>query len=197
MKDRLGDKLPKFTDEEKEMLIGSSDFFGLNHYTTMYAAHKHNDADEGSVYGNGGISEDQDVILSVDSDWALTEMQWAVVPWGCNKLLHWIDERYGSPEIVITENGCAFDDHIENDEINDTQRIDYYNGYLNACHDAIQNGVKLKGYFAWSFMDNFEWASGYSKRFGIHYVDYKTLKRTPKASAKWFKKVMTNNGLGD
>jgi beta-glucosidase len=66
---------------------------------------------------------------------------------------------------------------------------------LQACEEAIEGGVNLKGYFAWSFMDNFEWASGYEKRFGLHYVDFKTLKRTPKKSALWFRKVLENNSV--
>ena len=193
MRDRLGDRLPKFTLEEKEMIKGTSDFFGLNHYTTMYAAHDDGTSKEQSVYGNGGISEDQLVNLTLDESWKVTLMNWAVVPWGCKKLLHWINNRYDRPDIYITENGCAYDDKIVDGKVNDQGRLDFYKGYLIACQEAIAEGVKLKGYFAWSFMDNFEWASGYDKRFGLHYVDFKTLKRTPKKSALWFKEVIINN----
>ncbi|AOW21694.1 GH1 family beta-glucosidase [Urechidicola croceus] len=189
MVDRLGDRLPKFTEEEKQMLIGSTDFFGLNHYTTMIAANA-DEVVQGSVYGNGGLSEDQDVNLSMDPSWELTEMKWAVVPWGCRKLLEWISERYDYPDIVITENGCAYDDKLVNGEVNDQKRVEFFEGYLNACSEAIENGVNLTGYFIWSFMDNFEWASGYDKRFGIHYVDFETLERTPKASAKYLGKLI-------
>ncbi|MEN0046583.1 MAG: GH1 family beta-glucosidase [Bacteroidota bacterium] len=195
MIDRVGERLPKFTEEELKLIKGSSDFFGLNHYTTMFAADAAGKLEVGSVYGNGGLSEDQDVNLSVDPEWKLTSMQWTIVPWGCHKLLEWIDERYDHPEIVITENGCAFNDVIKDGEVNDQNRVDFYEGYLSACHDAIQNGVNLTAYFAWSFMDNFEWASGYDKRFGLHYVDFETLERTPKASAKWFRKVIRENGV--
>ena len=195
MKDRLGDRLPKFTEEEKELITGSSDFFGLNHYTTMYAAHDDGTEKERNVYGNGGISEDQDVDLSLDPNWDVTLMQWAVVPWGCKKLLEWIDERYDSPNIIITENGCAYPDELIDGKVNDEERLEFYRSYLEACNEAIENGVKLKGYFAWSFMDNFEWASGYDKRFGLHYVDFKTLERTPKKSALWFAKVTANNSV--
>ncbi len=195
MKQRLGERLPKFTAEEKELIKGSTDFFGLNHYTTMYAAENHGQIKKGSVYGNGGLSEDQDVDLSQDPGWELTSMNWAVVPWGCQKLLHWINDRYDAPDIYITENGFACDDQIEGGEVNDHNRIKYYRSYLEACHEAIKEGVKLKGYFAWSMFDNFEWASGYRPRFGITYVDYKTLERTPKASALWFKQVFENNSI--
>lgn len=195
MKERLGDRLPEFTDDEKVMIKGTSDFFGLNHYTTMFAAQASETKKEGSIYGNGGISEDQDVDLSLDEKWNLTLMQWAVVPWGCKKLLKWIDERYDHPEIYITENGCAYADEKINGEVNDQERLDFYKGYLEASQEAIDEGVNLKGYFAWSFMDNFEWASGYDKRFGLHYVDFETLERTPKKSALWFREVMAKNSV--
>jgi len=195
MKDRLGDRLPKFTEEERLMLKGSTDFFGLNHYTTMYASQVRLDDDEGDVYGNGGLSADQDIRLSIDKDWTLTNMKWAVVPWGCKKMLHWIDERYGHPEIYITENGCAYDDELVDGKINDVGRVEFFKGYLMACQEAIDEGVSLKGYFAWSMMDNFEWASGYSKRFGIYYVDFHTFERIEKASAKWFKELITSNSI--
>ena len=193
MKDRLGDRLPKFSEDEKKMIKGTSDFFGLNHYTTMYASNADGTIKEGSVYGNGGISEDQDVDLSLDANWEVTLMQWAVVPWGCKKMLHWINERYNQPDIYITENGCAYPDEIINGVVDDQERLEFYKGYLQACQESIAEGIKLKGYFAWSFMDNFEWASGYEKRFGLHYVDFKTLKRTPKKSALWFREVISNN----
>lgn len=195
MRARLGDRLPTFTPEEQDLLLGSSDFFGLNHYTTLYAAH----AQPGThlrreVYGNGGISEDQDVILSAAPDWARTSMGWAVVPWGCRKLLQWIDARYGHPPIVITENGCSLDDQLVEGRVDDSARIAFAEGYLTACHEALTAGVNLQGYFIWSFMDNFEWASGYSKRFGLHYVDFATGARTPKASAHWYAGVIRANG---
>jgi beta-galactosidase len=195
MKERLGERLPTFSEEEKQLIKGTSDFFGLNHYTTMYAAHDDGTSKDRSVYGNGGISEDQGVSLSLNPEWRLTLMQWAVVPWGCGKLLEWIDRRYDSPDIYITENGCAYNDKIIDGEVNDQDRLNFYKGYLEACSNAIENGVKLKGYFAWSFMDNFEWASGYDKRFGLHFVDFETLERTPKKSAHWFKEVIAKNGL--
>ena len=195
MKERLGERLPEFTPEEKELLWGTSDFFGLNHYTTMYAAHDDGTEKERSVYGNGGISEDQEVDLSLDENWKVTYMNWAVVPWGCRKLLEWISQRYDNPAIYITENGCAYPDKLENGVVNDQERLDFYKGYLTACQEAMANGVRLKGYFAWSFMDNFEWASGYEKRFGLHYVDFNTLERMPKNSALWLTDVIKNNTL--
>lgn len=195
MRSRVGDRLPHFSNEDREMIKGSSDFFGLNHYTTMYASEATELDSQASVYGNGGLSEDQDVCLSLSDEWQLTEMQWAIVPWGCHKLLQWIDQRYDHPEIIITENGAAFDDTLENGKIHDKSRIDFYMGYLDAVHQAIENDVNVKGYFAWSLLDNFEWASGYSKRFGLHYVDFETLSRIPKDSAIWYSEVIRQNGL--
>lgn len=196
MRERLGERLPVFTEEEISEIKGSSDFFGLNHYTTLYAsARAPGEILEENVYGNGGLSADQDVKLTADPAWEKTEMGWAIVPWGCRKLLEWISERYDYPEIIITENGCASNDRVENGAVNDQMRVDFLEGYIGECREAIGRGVNLKGYFVWSFMDNFEWASGYSKRFGIHYMDYKTQKRIPKASAKWFAGVIERNGL--
>ena len=197
MKERLGNRLPTFTAAEKILLKGSSDFFGLNHYTTMYAADATNNKEQGSVYGNGGLSADQDVNLSVAADWKLTDMQWAIVPWGCKKLLEWIAERYDNPPIFITENGCAFEDKLINGEVNDVERIDFFKGYISAVGQAIHRGVNVKGYFIWSLLDNFEWASGYAKKFGIHYVEKETLNRIPKASALWYKNVIDKNGVAE
>ena len=197
MRTRLGERLPAFTDEERDLLLGSSDFFGLNHYTTLYAAH----AEPGEIEAldpsaNAGLSEDQGVRLIADPNWETTTMGWAVVPWGCRKLLEWIDARYKHPEIILTENGCSFDDRPSaNGEVHDQRRIDFLHGYLTECHHAIRNGVDLRGYFVWSFLDNFEWALGYSRRFGIHYVDFDTGKRIRKASAKWLMAVIRENGF--
>jgi len=197
MKERLGKRLPEFTQEESEMLKGSSDFFGLNHYTTMFAANFTESSQEIGVHGNGGgaIAQDQEVELSQDPNWAKTTMDWAVVPWGCRKLLAWIDERYGHPSIYITENGFACNDELVDGEVNDQDRVAYYASYLTECNNAIDQGIDLKGYFAWSLFDNFEWALGYSARFGINYIDYQTLERHPKASAKWFTQVIANNSV--
>lgn len=180
MKDHAGAKLPAFTDEEKAMLKGSSDFFGLNTYSTMFAEHCPDS-------GDGGFFADQQVRLSVDDKWKLTDFNWAIVPWGCRKLLEWIRDRYDNPPIYITENGCSFNDAPGPDgEIRDVRRIEFYREYLQACREAVAHGVNLKGYFAWSLMDNMEWADGYGQCFGLVHVDRETLQRTPKQSAGWF-----------
>lgn len=161
----------------------------------MYASDQVGDVKE-DIKGNGGISEDQGVALTQDKTWELTAMDWAVVPWGCRNLLQWISARYDQPSIFITENGFACADELIDGVVDDSKtRLAYYKGYLEGCHEAISNGVDLKGYFAWSMFDNFEWAHGYGSRFGLNYVDYDTLVRTPKASAKWFKEVIEANSL--
>jgi beta-galactosidase len=195
MKERLGDRLPAFTKEEIGMIKDSSDFFGLNHYTTMFAADSTGKVEEGSVYGNGGLSEDQEVNLSIDPNWKLTDMKWAIVPWGCQKLLEWLAARYDNPEIYITENGCAFDDKLVDGKVDDQDRKEFFKGYLSAVHGAMMNGVNMGGYFIWSLMDNFEWASGYDKKFGITYIEEGTLKRVPKNSALWYAEMIKNDGF--
>ena len=196
MRERVNERLPKFTADDIALIKGSNDFFGLNHYTTLYAAHMDpNDNSEHDIYGNGGISEDQDVKLSADPAWDKTSMGWCIVPWGLRKNLEWMYNRYNQPDIYVTENGCSLKDKVIDGKVNDPQRIDFLKLYLSEAHKAIENGVKLKGYFLWSFMDNFEWALGYSRRFGINYVDYETGKRIPKASAYWYGDVAKNNGF--
>ncbi len=196
MKERVGDRLPEFSEADRKLIQGSSDFFGLNHYTGLYASDVEPGNDiQNAVYGNGGIFEDQYVQLTADPDWQLTTMNWAILPWGCKKLLEWISDRYDNPPIYITENGCALDDKPEEGKVEDPIRRAYLETYLAACKEAMDGGVDLRGYFVWSFMDNFEWALGYSKRFGITYVDYDTLERIPKESALWYKEVIANNGF--
>ena len=195
MRQRIGDRLPVFSDEDINRIQGSADFFGLNHYTTMMVAHTEGGSRESEAASNAGLTEDQDIALSAHPSWETTAMGWPIVPQGCRKLLQWIDARYGHPEIIITENGCAVDDKWTGGIVNDAERIAYLQGYIAACHEAIERGVNLKGYFVWSLLDNFEWALGYTKRFGLHYVHYPTGTRIAKASAAWYRETIERNGL--
>lgn len=122
----------------------------------------------------------------------MTDIGWEIYPDALRDLLISLNEKYTLPPIYITENGAAMADVFENGEVNDCDRIDYYQGHLNAVHEAVEQGVNVKGYFAWSLMDNFEWAEGYLKRFGIVHVDYTTQVRTIKASGKAYRKLITN-----
>jgi beta-glucosidase len=194
MKERLGNRLPKFTEEEKRLILGSSDFFGLNHYGSNLASEPEEGISADVVAGNGGIFDDQHVDLSNDPSWKQTDMGWNIVPDGLKQLLLWIDKRYNHSEIIITENGCACNEPTKEIAVNDTMRKEFINSYLNSAREAIVEGVNLGGYFAWSLMDNYEWSFGYSKRFGICYVDYETLERTPKSSALWLKECIISNG---
>ena len=195
MRERLGDRLPRFSDEDAARLQGSADFFGLNHYTSQLVAHHPGGDARCEVNVNAGITADQDVVFSADPGWEVTDMGWPIVPGGCRKLLGWISERYGRPPIVITENGCATPDRLVDGRVADPGRIAYLRGYLRAVHAAMADGADVQGYFVWSLLDNFEWASGYDKRFGIHYVDYESLARVPKDSARWYRGVIARNGL--
>ncbi len=104
------------------------------------------------------------------------------------------DREYGPQRIYITENGAAYSDGPdESGRVADTRRIDFMRGHVRACQRAIENGVPLAGYFAWSLMDNFEWAHGYERLFGLYCVDYKTQKRIPKDSAFWYHDVIAAN----
>ena len=197
MIERVKDRLPRFTADDIELIKGSSDFFGLNHYTGALAAHAKDSIVQSDVYQNGGISEDQDVNLSSDPSWKQTQMNWNILPWACRKMLQWIDKRYDHPEIIITENGAAYTDKLVDGAVHDPLRIEFIKSYITECHNAINNGVNLTGYFLWSFMDNFEWALGYTRQFGLHYIDMKTGKRIAKTSAKWYSDVVQNNGFDE
>lgn len=118
----------------------------------------------------------------------LTDMGWEVYPQGLYDLLKRVQELYHLPALYITESGAAFQDKLEKDgSVHDTQRIHYLESHFDAANRALSEGVPLKGYFIWSLMDNFEWAFGTSKRFGIIYTDYPTQKRYPKDSAYWYR----------
>jgi beta-glucosidase len=111
-------------------------------------------------------------------------------------LLVRLKDEYASPPILITENGCALNDTIHDDgAVRDPRRIAYLDGHLRAVEEAVTRGVDVRGYFAWSLLDNFEWAEGYGPRFGLTYVDYPTQRRIPKDSAAWYRDVIARNGL--
>jgi beta-glucosidase len=121
---------------------------------------------------------------------------WEVYPQALTRILLWVKERYGNVPLYITENGAAFYDppHTIDGQIEDPLRVEYYRQHLRAAHDAIRQCVNLRGYFAWSLLDNYEWALGYSKRFGLVHVDYSTQARTIKSSGRYYAKVINTNG---
>ena len=125
-----------------------------------------------------------------------TDTAWEVFPQGLTDTLEWVSRRYGNPPIYVTENGAAFFDPpvVESARLSDPLRVDYYRKHLKAVHAALAAGVDVRGYFAWSLLDNFEWALGFSKRFGIVHVDFATQKRTPKESAVFYARVIASRG---
>jgi beta-glucosidase len=120
----------------------------------------------------------------------LTDMQWEVYPQGLTELLVRLHRDYPLPAIYITENGAAFKEELANGSVYDQNRIDYLQQHIRALSNAMDQGVPVEAYMVWSLMDNFEWASGYEKRFGIVHVDYETQKRTLKDSALWYKQFL-------
>lgn len=203
MRAKLGPRLPQFTAEERQRLRGSLDFVGLNHYTSKWVSHDPSrDPLATSAEGGGDMFWDQGVHIHSEKDGVpigeRAASEWLyIVPWGLYKVLMWITERYGQPPIIITENGMDEEDDPElplEEALKDTRRIQYYNDYLLNVARATRDGAQVKGYFAWSFMDNFEWREGYSRRFGIHFVDYKKgCDRHPKHSALWWKKLLSGS----
>ncbi|GAB7352014.1 hypothetical protein MBLNU459_g2531t1 [Dothideomycetes sp. NU459] len=188
MREQLGDRLPTFTQEEKSLVRGSSDFYGMNSYTTFFVRHRDGPADINDHKGNIEQSETnkQGVSRGPESDtyWLRT------CPWGFRKLLSWIWKRYQTP-IYITENGTTAKGEHEWDPkggvvLNDKFRIEFFEGYLGAIADAVkEDGIDIRSYFAWTFTDNWEWAAGYTDRFGSTWIDFDSPEKTrhPKQSA--------------
>ena len=199
MKSRVTDgRLPAFTDDEKQMLKeGGVDFIGVNHYTSSYA--KKGTVVLNNWYSDKGVdTSDKNATGYLIGPYA--ESNWLrVVPSGIRDLVNWIADRYTDAPIIIFENGVSVPK--ENtfpiaQAVHDQFRVNYYKGYIKNLIDAITlDGINVTGYFAWSFMDNFEWADGYSVRFGMTYVDYDNgQQRWLKDSAIWYSKfIQTGN----
>lgn len=199
MKDRVGDRLPTFTEKQKQLLKGSSDFFGLNNYGSAYAAPS-KDAAAGVAPPNdksGSFFADEGTETVNDPSWVQTAAPWNfVTPWGMHDLLAHIHKTYKPKHgIFITENGSAWPEATKEQAQEDTKRVDFLQQYLGAVHQAIDEGADVRGYFAWSLFDNYEWAAGRSIRFGLIYVDPETLERVPKKSSRWYGDLIAKNGF--
>ena len=181
---------------DDQLLKVKTDFLGVNYYADGFVRSAR---PEDKPYIEGGFMPfPQRVDTSAPAHLAnaLTAMGWVVTPEGLGNLVTRI--RRDWPEIpyyMITENGSSYEDVIVDGQINDVERTRYLTSHLESLQKAVAQGVPVKGYFAWSLLDNFEWAEGYAKRFGIVHVDYKTFKRTPKASAHRYKEIIAKNGL--
>jgi beta-glucosidase len=174
-------ELPFVRPGDMEAIAAPMDFLGVNYYSRV-------------VMKAGDTGWPRAVQMVPDDE--LTDMGWEVYPQGLTELVERISREYGPPRIYITENGAAYaDGPDEFGRIADTRRVDFLRRHLRACHRAIEGGVPLKGYFVWSLMDNFEWAHGYERRFGLYWVDYGTQKRLPKDSAYWYHKAIAANAV--
>ncbi|MET4614373.1 beta-glucosidase [Rhodococcus sp. PvR044] len=182
--------------EDLKVISQPLDWFGINYYEpTLIAAPT---SDEGS---SGVLEVDlppgmpfQPVALE---GYERTDFGWPIVPAGLREILGIFADRFGDalPPIYITESGASFhdDDPDENGRVDDRRRIDYHREHLHAVRAAIEDGVDVRGYFAWSIFDNFEWAAGYKERFGLVHIDYETLARTPKDSYFWYRDLIAGH----
>lgn len=171
-----GDMVPEMQPEDLADLPQRLDFLGINNYFR-------------SVVGEG--SELPMRVKTHRPKGTYTEMGWEVYPEGFSELLRRVHRDYGPDRIYVTENGAAFPDVLSpGGVVDDPERIEYLHDYLMAAQQALEAGVPLHGYFVWTLMDNFEWAHGFSKRFGLIYVDYATQARFVKASGRWYRQMI-------
>jgi beta-glucosidase len=183
LRDIFGDAWPEWPEADMALIKQPIDFLGLNYYTR-------------------NVTERWPLTLPLRSRGArqphaiYTETGWEVHPSSLTRVLVWVKEHYGSIPLYVTENGAAFYDPPTaiDGRIDDPLRVHYYREHLRAVAEAMRQGVDLRGYFAWSLLDNFEWSHGYSKRFGIIHVDYETQHRTIKASGRFYADVIRTRG---
>lgn len=183
-------RLPTFTEDTKKDLIGSADFLALNYYTSRLLLPKGSASTEPSI---DSVSDDTGVNVYINSTWARAKSMWLYsVPEGMHDLLNWIKIKYNNPNVFISENGFSDDG-----EVNDEGRINYLKDHLVSVAKAIEDGCNVTGYLVWSIIDNFEWTSGYTEKFGIFAVNMKSpnRERTTKKSANFFKKLISTKTL--
>ncbi|HOZ38441.1 MAG TPA: GH1 family beta-glucosidase [Anaerolineaceae bacterium] len=163
---------------DMDLIAQETDLLGINYYTRMFVSSK----------SEGVHSENRDV--------PKTDMGWELYPQGLFEILERVNRDYQPRQLMVTENGASYaDGPDENGRVHDQRRIDYLQTHIYQIWLAIQAGIPVNGYLVWSLMDNFEWARGYSQRFGMIHVDYKTQKRTIKDSAQWYRDVIKRIGL--
>jgi beta-glucosidase len=181
--ERLGPLAPEIAAGDLALIHQPLDFFGHNSYSRAVVR----DDPESLLLGATQVQQ---------TGRPHTAMGWEVYPDHLYDALTRITRDYGAPDIYVTENGSAYEDQVVAGAVDDPERTEYLRQHLAAAHRAIQDGAKLRGYFCWSLLDNFEWSYGYSKRFGIVYVDYATQKRIVKRSGRFFADAARRNGLG-
>ncbi|WUU00069.1 GH1 family beta-glucosidase [Streptomyces pseudovenezuelae] len=179
----LGELMPGDVAADLKVISEPLDFYGVNYYSPTRVG-----APQGEDIEFGGLTIPAELPFSVQEieGVPVTDFGWPVVPEGLTELLTAFHERYGDrlPPVVITENGCSYTG------VDDQDRITYLDRHIRALHKAVEAGVDVRGYFVWSLMDNFEWAEGYARRFGLVHVDFETLARTPKASYAWYRDLL-------
>ncbi len=182
LREVFGDAWPDWPASEVEALRRPLDFLGVNYYTRAVTR------DDPAAWPERASRVRQRRRTH-------TETGWEVYPKGLADALRWVRGRYGDLPLYVTENGAAFYDPPTADgEPADPLRVDYLRRHLLAVRDALDEGVDVRGYFAWSLLDNFEWSHGFSKRFGLVHVDYETQQRTAKSSARFYAEVIRTNG---
>ncbi len=179
----FGDAWPEWPSDELTFIREPIDFLGVNYYTRSVTRF---DADNWLLQA-APVRQPRATY---------TETGWEVCASALTDVLVWVTRRYGNPPVYVTENGAAFFDPptVDGDRLADPLRVDYLRTHLTALHAAMAQGVDVRGYFVWSLLDNFEWAQGYSRRFGIVHVDFATQKRTLKDSALFYAKVIASRG---
>lgn len=175
----VGFALPTIQSGDMERIAQPIDFIGVNYYSRGIIKHAEYGYVRAEGVGNAGA--------------LYTDMGWEVYPDGLYEILQWLHSQAPQVSLYVTENGAAFGDEVKDGRVADPLRLEYLRQHVIRAHKAIQDGVPLKGYFVWSLMDNFEWTYGYSKRFGIVYVDYATQQRIWKDSARWYQQVIAAN----
>ncbi|XP_068666374.1 beta-glucosidase 18-like [Aristolochia californica] len=194
MRQILGSRLPTFSSQERRKLQNKLDFIGINHYSTLYVRDclffpcKPGDSQGDSFAFITGERDGHPIGTPTPMPTLY------VVPEGMQQIVQYLQKRYNNTAMYITENGYPqkSGNVSKKDLLNDKERVEYLENYLTSLNVAIRNGANVRGYFVWSLMDNFEWLYGYTLRFGLHYVDYNTLERTPKLSAHWYKDFLNN-----
>ena len=183
LREVFGEAWPQWPAADFELIRQPIDFLGVNYYTRNVTR---NDANSWPLRAS----------MVRQPRATYTETNWEVYPQGLIDTLLWVKERYGNLPLYVTENGAAFFDPptAEDERVDDPLRVSYLRHHIAAVRSAIAKGADVRGYFVWSLLDNFEWALGYSKRFGIVHVDYATLARTPKASARYYASVIASHG---
>jgi beta-glucosidase len=182
MREIFGEAWPEWPQEDFDLIRQKIDFLGVNYYTRNVTRH---DPQAWPLRAS-----------PVRQNATYSETGWEVYAPGLTDTLVWVKDRYGNPPVYVTENGSAFYDppSVEGDTLEDPLRVAYLRKHLCAVHDAIRAGCDIRGYMAWSLLDNLEWSLGFSKRFGIVHVDFATQKRTPKASARLYAEIVASNG---